>query len=479
MPNFYGVKVEERPTSVGTPIVAGSGVTIAVGTAPVHQVGGEANQVVLAYNYSEAVSALGYSDDWAKYTLCEVIYNHFKLYNVAPLLLINVLDPATHKEAVEAASKTITGGQVTLDGDVIPSSVVVKNGSTALVAGTDYAVFYNDEGKCVIEALSGGAMASLTTVTVSYDKISFTAQQMKTAVIGGYNVSTGKSTGMELVDMAYFSKRVLPDILIAPGFSNDSEVAAIMAAKTSFSTVFRGVCICDLPAAAGTTYQAAATAKNASGSVQNKQQIVCWPMLALGDRTFHFSTQLAGCMGRLDAEHDNIPSRVASNVQIQADSAVLADGTEVILDLTQANYLRGQGIVTTLNFVNGMTSWGAFTAAYPGITDPKDMFINIRRMFNYVANTCVLTYWSRIDENLTRRYAESITDELNIWLNRLVSTGALLGARCELKAEENPDTDLMAGIIRVHVYMTPPSPAQEVDFLLEYDADYVSSILGG
>jgi phage tail sheath protein FI len=107
------------------------------------------------------------------------------------------------------------------------------------------------------------------------------------------------------------------------------------------------------------------------------------------------------------------------------------------------------------------------------------MFINIHRMFNYVANTCVLTYWSRIDENLTRRYAESITDELNIWLNRLVSTGALLGARCELKAEENPDTDLMAGIIRVHVYMTPPSPAQEVDFLLEYDADYVSSILGG
>ena len=33
--------------------------------------------------------------------------------------------------------------------------------------------------------------------------------------------------------------------------------------------------------------------------------------------------------------------------------------------------------------------------------------------------------------------------------------------------------DLMAGIIRLHIYMTPPSPAQEIDFYLDYDASYV------
>jgi phage tail sheath protein FI len=280
------------------------------------------------------------------------------------------------------------------------------------------------------------------------------------------------------MNMAYFSSLVLPDILIAPGFSSDSEVAAVMAAKTTFSTVFHGTCICDISAATAKTYQAAAQIKNGAGSFQNKRQIDCWPMLALGDRTFHMSTQLAGAMGRLDAEQDNIPSRVASNVQLQADSAVLADGTEVLLGLEQANYLRGQGIVTAYNFVNGFTAWGAYTAAYPYTTDPKDMFINISRMFAYIANSVVLTYWSRIDENLTRRYAESITDELNSWLNGMTRSGHLLGARCELRAEDNPRADLMAGIVRVHIFMTPPSPAQEVDFLLEYDADYVSSILG-
>jgi phage tail sheath protein FI len=42
---------------------------------------------------------------------------------------------------------------------------------------------------------------------------------------------------------------------------------------------------------------------------------------------------------------------------------------------------------------------------------------------------------------------------------------------------ENPLTSLMAGKIKLHVYMTPPSPAQEIDFVLEYDADYVTSAL--
>ena len=35
----------------------------------------------------------------------------------------------------------------------------------------------------------------------------------------------------------------------------------------------------------------------------------------------------------------------------------------------------------------------------------------------------------------------------------------------------------MAGIIKIHIYLTPPSPAQEIDFVLEYDASYVAQAL--
>lgn len=33
--------------------------------------------------------------------------------------------------------------------------------------------------------------------------------------------------------------------------------------------------------------------------------------------------------------------------------------------------------------------------------------------------------------------------------------------------------------MKFHIYITPPSPAKEMEFVLEYDADYVSAALGG
>jgi len=38
-------------------------------------------------------------------------------------------------------------------------------------------------------------------------------------------------------------------------------------------------------------------------------------------------------------------------------------------------------------------------------------------------------------------------------------------------------TNLMAGIVKLHVFVTPPSPAQEIDFVLEYDPAYVTEAL--
>lgn len=48
---------------------------------------------------------------------------------------------------------------------------------------------------------------------------------------------------------------------------------------------------------------------------------------------------------------------------------VVADGSEVILDVQQANYLNENGVVTALNFYNGFVSWGNYTACYPADTD--------------------------------------------------------------------------------------------------------------
>ena len=80
---------------------------------------------------------------------------------------------------------------------------------------------------------------------------------------------------------------------------------------------------------------------------------------------------------------------------------------------------------------------------------------------------------------MNRRQIDSILDTCNIWLNGLTGMGYILGGRVEMHESENPTTNLMAGILKLHVYVTPPSPLQELDFVLEYDASYVEAALAG
>ena len=193
-------------------------------------------------------------------------------------------------------------------------------------------------------------------------------------------------------------------------------------------------------------------------------------------RLYHISTQLAGIMNKTDAQHSDIPYYSPSNKNLQADSAVLEDGKEVFLSSAQAAYLNGQGIVTALNFVGGWKAWGNRTTAYPSNTDVKDNFIPIRRMFHWVLNTLITTFWSKIDDPTNKRLIESVMDSANIWLNGLTAAGALLGGRVEFRNDENPQTDLMDGKIKFHVYMTPPSPAREIEFVQEYDPAYIATL---
>lgn len=212
-------------------------------------------------------------------------------------------------------------------------------------------------------------------------------------------------------------------------------------------------------------------------NINDKAEILCWPLFGLGDYVFHASVHTAARMTATDSDNGGCPAESPSNKSLQIDRACLADGTTVLLDLNQANYLNSNGIVTALNFIGGYVLWGNETACFPADTDVKNYFIPVSRMFGWVANSLVLSYWSKLDKKMTRRLIDSIVNSVNIWLNGLVNEEKLLGGRVEFLEEENSETALMAGKAVFHIYMTPPSPMKECEFVLEYDADYVSSAL--
>ena len=209
-------------------------------------------------------------------------------------------------------------------------------------------------------------------------------------------------------------------------------------------------------------------------------ELVCFPKLKLGDRVFNFSTQQAGLMARTDNDGSlggGAPCESASNKSLQADSMTLENGEEVVIDIQKANYLNDNGIITGLNFINGFVSWGDYTACFPANTDPADYFYCISRMFKWVAKTVTLTYWSRIDRKLTRRLIDAILQGINDWLAALTAEEKIAGGRVELRENENSLTALMSGKAKFHIYITPPSPLQIMEYVLEYDISYLSNLL--
>lgn len=461
----HGVYVSEQGTSVSTPVVADSGIPFVVGAAPVQSAENPASAgvPVLCTSWDEAVEKLGYSDDWDNFDLCEFMYSHFKLFGCAPVIFVNALDPSSDKEAVTAAAMDVEDHQVELPFEAIASSITAKNGQTSLVKGTDFDVVYED-GKCIVELISTSAAYSASSLTIGYDKV-------KPSLVTAAKVATA----MEAVELCLTTVGIVPDLICAPKYSKTATVAAVMATKAAgINGMFPAKALIDIDTSSATSYSTALTIKTANG-LTDKNMIVCWPMVKLDDMVFHLSTQLAGLMAKVDTDNGGIPYESPSNKGLKCTGLCLEGGAEVQLTHAQANILNGNGIVTALNFINGWTAWGNNTACYPGNTDVKDYHIPIARMFGFVAGTLIKTFWSKLDEPMTRRFIDSVLDSAQIWLNGLVSSEYLLGARVEMLEAENPTTNLMQGIIKLHIYMTPPSAAQEIDFVLEYDASYVEA----
>ncbi len=472
----HGVYILERPTALLPPRRIAAGLPVVVGTAPVHTVAGPVNQPRLIYGYREFVETFGFDQDFGAYTLCEFARVFFTLYNLAPAVFINVLDPARHRGTVSEAEKTFVEGRITLE-HTYPQepALTSQDGATTYQEGTDYTL---DAAEGVVTRLESGAIGAGDTVKVSYHYVD-PAAVTPDEVIGGVDADTGVKSGLELVSEVFPRFRLVPGQIVAPGWSQYPAVAAVMAAKAEgINGCFKAVAVVDVPVAGegapGLYSQVPAWTQE--HNYTDRQMVVCWPKVTLGGAEHWLSSHLAGLMCRTDSEHGDVPHKSPSNEPLVVDGVAPVAGREVWLGPEEGAYLNGQGVVTALNFDGGWKAWGNRTGAYPGSSEVKDTFLPIRRMFNWVGNTLVLTWWQRLDFPVTRRAIETMVDSANVWLNGLAAREIILGGRVEFRADENPVSEVMDGVVRLHVYLTPPSPARELDFILEYDPAYLQSL---
>lgn len=481
----HGVYNSEIDTSLTTPIQGSAGLQVIFGTAPIHLAAdpySAANTPKLCYSFSECQQAVGYSDDFKKFTLCQSIDACFRVFNVAPIILINVLDPKkqAHTTTNAAEEITVTDGVATYKKPyVLLDTLSVKDGETELQPGVDYAAEHDDAGNVVITLISETAMEaeSLTVSSKSINPNGVTSAD----IVGGVNAATGAETGLELIRQIYPQLGMVPGLILAPGWSHDPVVAAALQAKTE---AINGVFDCNtyLDIAADETgavvYTDVKRAKEAMGAT-NHHAAAFWPMGAVGNKIYCLSALAAALTAYTDANNGDVPHESPSNKDLRITGTVLADGTEVYLDQQQANdMLNANGIITAIN-ANGFKLWGNNTAAYPGTSDPKDRWLAVRRFFDWDGNNFILTYFQKVDKPGNKRLIQSIVDSQNIIGNGYVARDYCAGYHVEFRDDENPVTNLLNGHLTVHTNLAPYTPAEFIENIREYDVEALENAVGG
>ncbi len=462
MATKHGIYIEQNPTSIVAPIVADSAIQVVVGTAPINM--GDAknvNRPVATYSFDECKERLGYSDDFENYTLCQSMDISYRVFNVSPVVFINVLDPGKHKEAKTNVSITVTDLKATLPEEgILLSTVKLKSGDTQLTE-EDYKLEFNSNG--LVEITLTKEQSNLT---AAYDMLNPSAVKEED-IIGG----------IEKIRNVYPLLNLIPGILLAPGWSHKVAVGKALTAKTQkLNGIFGCTAYLDVDTDEVKDYQAVGAWK--SKNYVDKNSYVIWPMMKIGEKVYYASAGAAALTASTDANKGGNPATSPSNKLCNATAAVLKDGTEIMLDLEQANMVNDGGVATFIN-LNGFRLWGNYTSIYPANTDVKDAFLAVKRMFDWQGNTFALTFFQKVDDITNRRLIDSVIDAENIRLNALQAQGFLAGASIEYREELNPATELLAGNIKFLQKYTPYLPAQSITNVLEYDVDMLTKALAG
>jgi phage tail sheath protein FI len=464
------IEVERGPRPVST---VKSAVIGLIGTAPM----GAVNVATLVLS-EKAGAAFGSA--LSGFTIpqaLDAIYDQ----GAGTVIVVNVLDPATHVTAVANEAATLDGDSATAAHAAIKDgTLVVKNqaGTTTYVADTDYTV---DLQSAKITRKSGGAMAANQALTLAYSYLDPT-KVTAADIIGAVNAA-GERTGLKALrdtynDMGFFAK-----LIIAPGFCTQNSVATEMIATGEALDAFA---ILDAPI--GTTFAQAIAGRGPNGTINfntsAEHAILCYPHLKVYDtatdteRLEPYSQRLAGVLAARDLERGFWWS--PSNTEILGITGVERQLSAMIDDPnSEVNALNEVGIVTVFNsFGTGLRVWGNRSAAWPTVTAMKN-FINVRRTGDVINESIRYFSLQFIDQPISQALIDALLESVNAYGRKLIGDGALLGFKAWFDSSRNEQTELAAGHLLVSYKYTPPPPLERLTFETEITSDYLVTLSGG
>ena len=483
----HGIRSQRTATELAAPVTSDGCIQCVIGTAPVNLTDNPYDTVNKPFMFADkaaAIAGLGYSPDFTDYTLCQSMYASFDVFAVAPVIMINVLDPARHVQAALSKIYDVDGGKFRIEekGILLDQLQVGSPGESGdmYVQDEDYVASFNADGTVTVAVIGTGAAAGEGTLKATFTQIDPSAVTYED-VIGSYDVKTRKRTGTELIGQAYQRFGIVPSLLLAPGWSHIPAVNLALNAKAKLiSSLFTAKVVSDLDTAEGK----ADSPENVRGykaqsAYSDRDTIAAWPMVGVGDYRYYFSAQLAALLEYMAANNGGVPSQSPDNKDIKITGLYTADGEEVILDMDEANdCLNACGVVTAIN-MNGWKSWGSNTAIYPSSADPADRWINIATILDYLENNFKLSFFGNVGDLTDYRMIEEVISGYNLQINGLQGSGDIAGGEIVFSHEENPISEIVNGHIKFHTRIGGYAPAEDIENTFEFDPSITQAALEG
>ena len=460
----------EFAKSIAGAATQASTIPVYIGTAPVNLIRGYAdgkaiNTPVLLRTFDGATQSIGYSADWASFTLGEAVKVHFDnpAGNVGPIVTINVLDPVKHKKAGEptVVQLAFANGRATIESDTIILDTLVLADK---MEGVDFSVEYSN-GIVIIDSIGEKLSGSIQATYSEVDPSLVTEED----ILGGVTAG-GEYSGLGAVALVYPELGLIPNIIAAPGWSDKPAVYnAMIEAGTRVNGHWDAFVAADIPIRSNTEPVGTAVVGEArlgdgisvdtiSAAIEwaeengynSERSKVCWPQAVGTDgNIYHLSTLTVWKMQAVDASHDGIPMETPSNKAIPITRQYFGEGSKNRgFDQQQGNELNAAGISTAVFWGRQWVLWGGHTAAYQfgKVTDNRVIFDNSIRMMMHITNSFQEEHALTIDQPMTRALADTIRNREQEKADALAAVGALIGSpEVRFDEEANSTAELVEG----------------------------------
>ena len=454
--------------------VESSSLGVYIGVSPVHQLMGDTTKdVVVCNNDYGATMALGYSDNWEKYSLSEAHYLHFKGETPIGLIAcINVLDPAVDRKSTPTVVQVLfaNGLGIVMNDGVILTTLTIA-GKTQ---GIDYTLTYNTSGTGVdIHDITGTLTGMVGVEFIEIDTQGITPQRVAEAI------------KVNLPKVYEVAGRV-PSLIACPGWSHHKIVNdAMVTASVNINGHWNGFVFSDIDVTETHDITAVMEKKNSEGRITANQS-PCWPMVADDKHVYHLSTVAVMQSQIIDRYHGGLPFETTSNKVIPMNRLVIKkDGVykPITLDKIDANRLNGDGIKTAIFWAGYYRIWGPHTGAVsanPVAQTPVEHIFDCSvRMAQHLGHVFQIQYGDEVDKPMHRSRIDTILNDFGGFMDSLVNVGALLHGEIVFRGDENKESDLMNGHFVFATGFTTTPPGKAIINRFKYTSKGLTALTGG